>query len=461
MNPGIRLLRVGLLMSLSFIDPAAVQCQADTAFTYQGYLRQSDNPANGNYCFEFRLFDAEVAGTQIGSPALPCNVLVQDGRFNVNLDFGAEAFNTEPRWLEISVNPEGGSSATPLSPRQRITPAPLAMFAHKAAEAQTATAAANGVPAGFSIMGTSQTPPPGYQWSGATVDNNAPTEWLEETSLPDPLYCPVGGMINGKLYISQDTKLFEYDPALSTWTAKADVPSRLYDGAGAVFNGRLYVIAGQTGNGLSSQVYSYDPTTNIWSIPAPLPVPVFRHTAVATATRIHVFGGGMPHLSGAHFIYNPTNNTWATGATLPTPRADLSAVHLNGKIHVLGGDLNSGKTNVHEVYDPSTNTWSPATPLPAPLSGVIAVAHENRLHAFGGRNAGDMLTAEHRIYNPASGAWTSGLQMPTRRAFAKPSILGDTLYIVGGLESPSSGDERSDTATSLQLLPNYYIHIKQ
>jgi hypothetical protein len=69
-------------------------------------------------------------------------VPVTDGLFTVQLnaggDFGANAFNGDERWLQISVN---GSA---LSPRQSLTPAPYALYALKAP-----WSGLTGVPAGF------------------------------------------------------------------------------------------------------------------------------------------------------------------------------------------------------------------------------------------------------------------------------------------------------------------------
>jgi hypothetical protein len=41
--------------------------QSSTAFTYQGFLRDNGQPANGNYDLRFALFDSANGGNQIGS----------------------------------------------------------------------------------------------------------------------------------------------------------------------------------------------------------------------------------------------------------------------------------------------------------------------------------------------------------------------------------------------------------
>ena len=95
-----------------------------TAFTYQGVLKSGGSSADGVFDLEFRLFDVPVAGTSLGTVTLQ-NQTIEEGQFTVSLDFGGAAsiFDGNERWMEIAV--EG----TTLSPRQRITPAPYALFA--------------------------------------------------------------------------------------------------------------------------------------------------------------------------------------------------------------------------------------------------------------------------------------------------------------------------------------------
>src|SRR5262245_28594602 len=105
-----------------------------TAFTYQGKLTDSGNLANGQYDFQFKLFDALAAGTQLGTTQTVSTVTVSNGIFTVTLDFGvcASCFNGAARFLEIAVRPTGGGSFTTLSPRQPITSTPYALKSQNA-----------------------------------------------------------------------------------------------------------------------------------------------------------------------------------------------------------------------------------------------------------------------------------------------------------------------------------------
>ncbi|MFG0286437.1 MAG: hypothetical protein ACF8R7_18645, partial [Phycisphaerales bacterium JB039] len=99
------------------------------ALTYQGELRSGGAAATGPVDLRFRLFDAAAAGVQIGPELQLLGAALTDGRFSVELDFGPGALGAEQRWLEIEVREAGVGLFTTLSPRQRIAPAPVALFA--------------------------------------------------------------------------------------------------------------------------------------------------------------------------------------------------------------------------------------------------------------------------------------------------------------------------------------------
>ena len=116
----------GLLMMLAFAT--SVQAQT-TAFTYQGKLVDSGNPANGSYDLQFKLFDALSGGTQQGATLTLTSVAVSNGIFTVQLDFGACAscFNGAARYLEVAVKATSSGTYTTLSPRQAVTSTPYAI----------------------------------------------------------------------------------------------------------------------------------------------------------------------------------------------------------------------------------------------------------------------------------------------------------------------------------------------
>ena len=78
--------------------------------------------------FEFRLFDAATAGTQVGSTVLKNDLTVGDGYFTTTLDFGSGRFTGDARRLQIAVRPGAETGGyTALTPRHELTPTPYAI----------------------------------------------------------------------------------------------------------------------------------------------------------------------------------------------------------------------------------------------------------------------------------------------------------------------------------------------
>ena len=127
----------------------------DSSITYQGQLLQTGVSFSGNADLEFRLFDALSGGSQVGNTQARLDWPVEDGLFQVELDFGLTAFNEQARYLEVRVNGQ------PLSPRQVIRPSPMALFALAGNEGPPGPAGPQGNPGLVGPAG--DTGPPGPQ----------------------------------------------------------------------------------------------------------------------------------------------------------------------------------------------------------------------------------------------------------------------------------------------------------
>ncbi len=102
---------------------------AQTAFTYQGRLNDANGSANGNFDFAFTLYTDPESDSLVAGPLTNGAVVVTNGLFTTIVDFGPGAFNGSSNWLSIAVRTNGGTIFTALSPRQPLTPAPVAIYA--------------------------------------------------------------------------------------------------------------------------------------------------------------------------------------------------------------------------------------------------------------------------------------------------------------------------------------------
>lgn len=102
-----------------------------TAFVYQGQLKESSSPANGAYDFRFTLHTSQTGGDELSSIVREATALT-DGLFKVELDFGGAAPEGQESWLAVAVRPAGSADIyISLSPRQRLTSTPYAIFAQR------------------------------------------------------------------------------------------------------------------------------------------------------------------------------------------------------------------------------------------------------------------------------------------------------------------------------------------
>ena len=119
---------VGVLIG-TFYAATAAAAPVTTAFTYQGNLLELGEHVNGSADFEFTLWDALVAGNQVGVVVSVNAVSVAQGQFSVEVDFGVDPYTTnQALWLEIHVrSPAGQGQFETLAPRQELTPTPFSL----------------------------------------------------------------------------------------------------------------------------------------------------------------------------------------------------------------------------------------------------------------------------------------------------------------------------------------------
>jgi hypothetical protein len=152
----LKLCLLALLCGLFLADAGAAQL--GTAFTYSGRLKYKNNPADGNFDLQVKLYDDANAGNLIATysaSALP----IVNGLFVMNVDFSSVSmFDGTAYWLELSARPSGNNGQyQTILPRQPVNPTPYAFFTPLAATANTANAAAANAVGGSSIQNNAVT----------------------------------------------------------------------------------------------------------------------------------------------------------------------------------------------------------------------------------------------------------------------------------------------------------------
>jgi hypothetical protein len=101
-----------------------------SGFTYHGQLQTPSGPASGPHDFIFRLYPEPVGGAVLGTVTKPAEAVV-NGTITLELQFGLGNFVGQELWLDVQVRPAlpPGLAYEQLTPRQKLTPTPYALYA--------------------------------------------------------------------------------------------------------------------------------------------------------------------------------------------------------------------------------------------------------------------------------------------------------------------------------------------
>lgn len=145
---------------------------------------------------------------------------------------------------------------------------------------------------------------------------------------------------------------------------------------------------------------------------------------------------------------------WREEPSLPGKVDEGRAVTIDGKIYLAGGTSRlieygqpSAVPGVREEvraqsldqmlrFDPATGRYERVAPMPERLNHHVMAVHDGRIYVAGG--SGDLLFgADARDtlfeYDPATDRWRELAPMPTPRLAAGGGVVGDRLYVAGGM----------------------------
>ena len=123
----------GIAAILLSIVPA-LSAPVGTAFTYQGALFSSGQPARGIFDLRFTLYTDPTRGLPVAGPQTIEDVRLTDGHFTTAVDFGKNVYDGTEYWLDVAIRLGNDTGEfTPLAPRQLLTPTPYALHARQAA----------------------------------------------------------------------------------------------------------------------------------------------------------------------------------------------------------------------------------------------------------------------------------------------------------------------------------------
>jgi N-acetylneuraminic acid mutarotase len=160
---------------------------------------------------------------------------------------------------------------------------------------------------------------------------------------------------------------------------------------------------------------------------------------------------------------------WQSLAPLSEPRQETGVAALGGEIYVVGGFTPAGLTPRVEVYDPERDTWRTVADFPDPDVHHANTAAVGEQLFVAGHLTGNAFVAVGGtyVYDPATDAWSERAAMPvgTERGGSGVAVLGETIYVLGGLRGLTSVadawayDTADDLWTPIAALPTPRDHL--
>jgi hypothetical protein len=298
--------------------------------------------------------------------------------------------------------------------------------------------------------------------------------WVQRAPLPYAEFSFGAASANGEIYAIGHNFTYAFYPFNDSWVSKTPIPSHRQGFAIATCQNKIYVIGGwnsldpNTGIAITSGTNEmYDPATDTWTNRASLPAPTAYMEANVVNDKIYVIAGiadiSKPTLSSSNWVYDPSSNSWNSAASIPTSVFKYASAVVDNKIYLVGGDggKSSAVSNLNQIYDPETNSWTIGQPLPTAVrhAGAAATAGKlapARLYIIGGSNNGYDGVSATQIYDPQTGNWALGAQMPTARLGLAVTVVNDTLFALGGISWAGPNYAGAVYASNEQYIPSDY-----
>ncbi|HZJ54382.1 MAG TPA: kelch repeat-containing protein, partial [Myxococcaceae bacterium] len=265
------------------------------------------------------------------------------------------------------------------------------------------------------------------------------------------------------------------------WSELADRPLGTSEGHGAVVNGKLYTFGGFDWSKPCCTpwryAFVYEPATDTWSRLADMPEGVTHAGTATDGADIYWAGGFVEDASRTYQVfgtvhawrYRVATNTYEALPDLPDRRGAGTLVYLDGKLHFLGGLSfeQASDTDQHWVLDIAggATAWTSAAALPTPRNHLGSAVLGGKIYVIGGQHGHDdglVTVPDVEVYDPATGSWTRGANLPHARSHITGATFPfrDRIVVIAGeiangrsVTDVTAYDPRSDSWTELTPLP--------
>jgi N-acetylneuraminic acid mutarotase len=270
-----------------------------------------------------------------------------------------------------------------------------------------------------------------------------------------------GYLVAGQTPDGFSDNMFRYDPVTDTWSTLPDFPgpARGYT-IGDTWSGEAWMGFGLGNDGPLNDLWKYDPATTSWTEMASCPCEARYHPAFV-AMDGHIYMGLGSNYSGDlgdWWDYDMATNSWSQKPDLPaSPRHHPYQFGLDGLVYTGFGHSGEDIFNTWYAYDPSAESWSEMAELPG--QGRVAgtqFSHNGLGFALSGdgESHSSMDEGEFWAYDPASDAWSQWPSHPGWSRWAPASfVIEDVVYFMQGTTTDPSSDLYVSTNFKFSLVP--------
>ena len=327
------------------------------------------------------------------------------------------------------------------------------------------------VPSGYSILGNTDVPPPGYQYTGSTLVepiHNLSWRVVGEAPPDQPTAVTASTAVNGRIYVFFERgEFWNYDPVEDLWIQLPSLPIPRVGFAVAAMGDEIHVLGGiNPATGLPSathEVFLVD--AGIWEIRRDMPMPRSGLAASVIDDKLFAVGGQLTNEDklDVNEAYDPISDSWDALRPMPTPRSHLSLATAGGKLYAIGGEKHEflgifGESIIGytEQYRPRDDSWITDLPeMPTPRSSFAVAVVNNLIYAIGGRSR-DGMTAVAERFDPMLGIWSESEPLSTPTGHSGASVVGGDIFLIGG-----RGDELPTLFTQrCSVARIFYVHQK-
>jgi len=297
---------------------------------------------------------------------------------------------------------------------------------------------------------------------------------------------------DGRLLVTAGGRQFASRPAADAWQRHWELVARLpgsnHDLSGDVLGGDFFMAGGRTNAwGFPARLhdyadvfrFAYDSRTRHgrWDVVARLPRPLVHCGTSHLGGRLVVVGGdridaaGERHEQAATFFVEPSPGRVSSGPPLARPRPMPIALHVNGRVYVAGNprgrddepgrleSLGAGEQAWRRepdgpagfgplagcvlgeeiflavphrflaVFNTRAGTWRTVT-VPRPPRSCQMAGYAGEVWLLGGRGVRD--GREVQIFDPATGRWRSGPDLPRELVWGCAAVVDGRLMVAGG-----------------------------